>query len=225
MTMMGAKLMALGAAAALPLALSVKSFVSQGDALDKMSQRTGIAVKALSEMAYVADLSGANLQAYEKAVMAMSKAIRSAGQGLQTQMLALKDIGLEYKDLEGLSPDKQFILISEALSRVTDEGQKAAISQELFSRAGKQLLPMMKLGTAGMEAMRAKARALGITMSGSEAKAAAKLKDDMTSLWYVLKRAAFTIGSALAPAINSLAEWLAPVITKRGPGSSRTRNW
>lgn len=211
-TMMGARLTALGVAAALPLAASIKSFASQGDKLDKMSARTGVAVEILSEMAYVTEIAGSNIEMYEKAILAMSKALRGASQGLLTQKQALADIGLEYKDLEGLDPHSQFLLIMEALKRVTNESQRAAISQELFSRAGKQLIPVMKLGAKGIEKLRKEAHAFGLTMSTEEAAAAAKFTDAMTLLWHISKRLLFVIGSALAPALEQLVKWMASIL-------------
>jgi len=215
-TMMGLKFAGLGAAAAVPLALSVKSFMKAGDALDKMSRRTGVSVEQLSELAHAANLSGTDLKSLEKSVGRMQRTITDAGLGLSTAIDAFDMLGVTVKDFEGLKPADQFTLIAEGLSRIKDPTRKAAAAMMIFGRSGTALLPMMERGARGMIEMRQEARALGLTMSTEEARAAAKLTDDMARLVAVLKRAVFTIGSALAPALTRLAEYMSPLITKAG---------
>jgi len=215
-TNIGMKAMLAGAAVTAPLLASVKAFASMGDKLDKMANRTGATVEALSELAYAAEQTGAGIDIFEKAVGAMQRSIRDAGQDLETKTLALKHLGLSYEALQGLSPDRQFMAIAEAISRVDDPTQRAAISMELFGRSGRQLMPMLLGGAKGIAALRDQAHKLGLTMSTEDAAAAAKLTDDMNSLWNVVKRGVFTIGSALAPLLDQLVNWLTPVVVQVG---------
>jgi len=215
-TQMGAKIAMIGGAAMAPLLASVKHFASAGDKLDKMANRTGMTVEALSELAFAAEQSGAGIEIFEKAVAGMQRSIRDAGRGLSTKTEALKDVGLSYKALAGLSPEDQFSLVAEAISRIPDASARAAISMELFGRSGRQLLPMLLGGAKGIAALREEARQLGLTVATKDAKAAAKLTDTMNALWKTLKRAAFTIGSALAPAAQLVAEKITAVAVTAG---------
>ena len=70
-TNIGMKAMLAGAAVTAPLLASVKAFASMGDKLDKMANRTGASVEALSELAYAAEQTGAGIDIFEKAVGAM----------------------------------------------------------------------------------------------------------------------------------------------------------
>ena len=54
----GTRLAGIGAGAVAALLGTAKAFSDTGDMLDKMSQRTGVSVEALSELGFAADLSG-----------------------------------------------------------------------------------------------------------------------------------------------------------------------
>jgi len=206
----------LGGAALAPMLLSVKHFVNAGDKLDKMWQQTGVSVEALSELTHAAEISGAGMDVFVKAIGGMQRSIRDAGRELSTKTEALDDLGLSYKKLAGLKPDEQFTMIAEAIARVPDVTQQSAISMELFGRAGRQLLPMLRDGAKGIDSLRKEAKRLGLTMSTEEAQAAATLKDRMTELWSVLKRMVFTIGSALAPFLTDAAKTMTDAAATAG---------
>ena len=62
-----------GAAITGPLVLATKKFLELGDALNKMSARTGVSVEALSELKFAAEQSGAGMENVEKAIIGMQK--------------------------------------------------------------------------------------------------------------------------------------------------------
>jgi len=200
----GTRIAAIGTAGLAPLAASVRSFASAGDVLDKMSQRTGVSVEALSELGFAAEQSGADLATLEKGVRTMQRAINDLGRGLSTQTDAFGDLGLTMADLEGRSPEEQFKLIAERLSRVEDASKRAAIAQMIFGRAGTQLLPLMQDGARGIEELQEQARSLGLTISTQTAKDAALLTDTLNIMWRVVKQGVFVVGSALAPTVIDL---------------------
>lgn len=198
---LGARIAALGTAALAPLAASVRTFSNAGDVLDKMAARTGLSAEALSELGFAAELSGADLQTLEKGIRKMQKSILDAERGLATTRQAMSQLGLTVEDLKGLAPEEQFLLIADRLSRIEDPTRRAALAMELFGRAGTGLLPLLKDGAQGIEALRAEARRLGLTVSTQTAKDAALLNDTLHTLWRVVKQGVFVIGSALAPAV------------------------
>jgi len=64
----GAGVAAAGTAILAPITLGMKEFLSFGDTLDKMRQRTGISVEALSELSHAAGQSGSSIEDVEKEV-------------------------------------------------------------------------------------------------------------------------------------------------------------
>ena len=212
MAKVGAGLAGAGAALGGPLLGAVAKFVSIGDQLDKMSQRTGVSVKALSTLGFAAEQSGANIGTLEKGVKTMQRSILDANRGLSTATDALSALGLTVGDLNGLSPEQQFKKIADGIAAVDDPSKKAALAMQIFGRAGQQLVPLLSGGAAGMEALQQRARQLGIEIGGKQAKAAAKLADSWNIAKKQLGAAALGIGGALAPMLTKLLKTIQPIL-------------
>ena len=202
----GMRMMAMGGAIAAPLLLAAKHFASAGDTIQKMSARTGMSAKALSELGFAAERSGTNLKPLEKGVRRMQRNIVDAGRGLSTAVDAFGMLGLSVDDLNGLSPEKQFELIADRISKIEDPTIRAALAQMIFGRAGAELIPLLNEGAAGMAKLRKKAQELWITMSQDDANAAAKLADALGDVWAAAKAGVFHIGSALAGSLTEFAQ-------------------
>jgi phage-related minor tail protein len=85
---------------------------------------------------------------------------------------------------------------------------------ELFGRSGTQLLPFLKEGASGIQALLDKAKSLGLEISTNQAAAAAKFNDSMTELWLTVKKLTFAVGEALGPTIIKFAEALQTHVIK-----------
>lgn len=206
---MGQRIFGMGAAVTGGFAAASKVFASVGDNLQKMSLRTGVSVEALSELAFAASRSGANLEDVERAIRAMQKNLGTSSASTQK---ALTELGLSLEQLAGLAPEDQFTAIADAIARLPDATMRAAYAIQLFGRNGTALLPMLENGAAGLSQLRAEARRLGLTMTTDEANAAAALTDAMGSLWAVLRRLVVAVGAELAPMLTELANRVAAAI-------------
>lgn len=208
----GTRMIALGVAGVTALAGTGAAFASAGDALDKMSSRTGASVEALSELGYAASLSGSDLETLEAGLRTMQKNLVAAVRGADGATETLRLLGLRAGDLAELSPDAQFKLLADRLSRVEDPALRATLAMEVFGKAGARLLPLLAEGAAGIEGLQAQARALGLTVSTETARDAAELSTALGTLWKVLRHGVFVIGAALAPTLTELAGYLTRVV-------------
>lgn len=181
-------------------------FASMGDSMAKASQRTGVGVERLSELAYAAEQSGADLGTLETGLRRMQKTIAEAAAGSQSAEEALAKLGLSIEQLAGLSPDQQFMLIADRLAKLADPTERAAAAMELFGRSGTQLLPLVADGAAGIEALAERARQLGLVMATEDARAAVVFGDLVSDLWKTVKMGVFVIGSALAPVLTDCVQ-------------------
>jgi len=202
----GRSLATLATAAAAPLAGMTLSFAAAGDNLDKMSKRTGVGVKALSELAFAAEQSGASLDSVEKGIRGMQRSLLNAEMGSKTATDALSALGLSVDELSGMSPEDQFTMIADAIGDVEDPSKRAALAMQLFGRAGSELLPMMSENAEGIANLRKEANELGRTMTAEDAQAAAELTDAMNRVKSVFIGVKNQIGAALAPAMTYLAD-------------------
>ena len=130
---LGLKTVAFGSAILAPLAASAKLFSGFGDSVAKMARRTGLTVEALSELQYAAGQSGVEVSELENGFRRMQRTIYDADRGLSTATDAFADLGVTVANLEGLSPEQQFKLLAERISRIEDPCTVSAIRSTTIS--------------------------------------------------------------------------------------------
>jgi len=183
----------------------INDFAELGDSFDKMSQRTGVSVEALSGLKFAAEQSGASIETVETGIRNMQRVLLDVQQGSSTAATTLQMLGLNIQQLQTLSPEQQFLQMAQAISKVQDPSRQAALAMELFGKSGTQLLPMLQQGEAGIEALIAEARRLGIVMSEEDAKAAADFTDAMNRLSKAFQGIATQVASVITPILTKLS--------------------
>lgn len=200
----GAGLLAASGAALTPLVSAAQMFSDVGDQIAKMSARTGVSVEALSELGFAAEQSGTDLETVEAGLRTMQRVLGQAAKGSTQAQASLAGLGLSIDDLQKLSPEQQFKLIADRLSRIEDPTLRAAAAMKVFGKSGTQLLPLLADGAAGIEALQAQARNLGLTMNATDAKKAEELNDQLGIMWRTLKSNVFVAGAAVADLLIDL---------------------
>lgn len=213
---LGSKLTGIGAGLAGGLFGAAKVFAEMGDDMAKMAARTGVSVEALSELRYAAQQSGAEAEDLEKGLRTMSRTIIEAASGSASAQQNFAKLGLTLADLNRLSPDEQFELIADRLSRIQNPASRATLAMEIFGRTGAKLLPMLSAGAEGIRELRQEANNLGLTMSTEDAQAAEAFGDALDRLWQSLKRVVFMVGASLAPTLQNIADWITAVAATVG---------
>lgn len=202
----GIGMMAMGGAILAAGAMSIKTFAKMGDEVAKMAKRTGFSTEALSELKHAADISGASLETLEKGVKKMSKTIVDASDGLATYVRSFEKIGLTAEELLKLSPEEQFNKIAMAIAGLEDPTLRAAVAQEIFGRAGTQLLPLFAEGAEGIAKLRQEAHDLGIVFDAEAAVKAEEFTDAMLRMNEVVSGVKMSIGEVLAPILTEFLE-------------------
>jgi hypothetical protein len=202
----GARMTAVGGTVMAPLMAAARSFATTGDQFEKMAARTGATSEALSELAHAAGQSGSTIEDVESGIRRMQKSLAEAREGSKSAADAFERLGLSAADLSDLSPDEQFELIAESISRIQDPAKRAASVMELMGKSATKLLPLMTNGAEGIRELRREARELGVSVSTEDAKAAAALGDAWARVTTAMKGAWLAVGSALAPMLTKLAD-------------------
>ncbi len=195
-----------GAAIVGAMTLIIKKTAAAGDQIHKMSLRTGFSAEALSELKYAAEISGASIETLEKGIKKMSKSLTDASLGLETYVRSFDRIGLSVEELMNLSPEKQFFKIANAIAGMESPTLRAATAQEIFGRAGTELLPLFAAGAEGLDELRQKAHELGIVFDQEAANKAAALTDAMTTLKGAFTGIGQTIALEFMPYITGIAD-------------------
>jgi hypothetical protein len=200
------KFTAITSAAFAPLAGAALVFSRMGDEMAKASDRTGVQVEALSELAYAADQSGTSLSGLETGLKKSAKLMHEAKDGSKEAHKTISRLGLSVAQLEKMRPDQRFEAFADAISRIKDPGERAAMAMEVFGKSGTELLPLMKEGAAGIQALRKRAQELGLVMGTDDARAAEEFGDRLDDLWKQTKMVTFHIGAAVATALLPYAQ-------------------
>lgn len=221
----GAAMIGMGVAAIGGAVASVKAFADAGDAVHKMALRTEFSTEALSEWKHVAEISGTSLQSLEKGVKKMSKTIVDADDGMATYIRSFDRIGLSAEELIKLSPEEQFDKITLAIAALENPTLQAATAQDIFGRAGTELLPVMKAGADGIELLKKEAHELGIVFDQEAADKAALLKDNLTRLEGAVNGVKFALAQELTPALEDAIPTLTELAKTMGPVIANVINW
>ena len=204
----GAKFGGLAGGLGAGLITATKSFAAAGQAINNMALRVGDSVKNVSELGHAATVTGSNLGTLESGLTSMSDLVDKASKGNDDAVATLTKLGLTAADLKGQLPTKQFETFADALKGITDHGQRQDLMQAIFGGSANQLAPLLDQGASGIAKLRREAEALGVTMSGRDAKAAAALAQAFASLNQSVGAIITKFGSALAPALLPIIQYV-----------------
>jgi hypothetical protein len=110
-------------------------------------------------------------------VLRLQRNIGNAISGTGTFGKTLGELGVDLQHLAALNPEQQLIEIADAISRVKDPAQQAALAQRAFGGAARDMLPLLKGGAEGMRLFREEGEKFGVTLSDEQIAAADALGD------------------------------------------------
>lgn len=212
MVKIGAGVAAAGAAILAPLTAATVSLVRVGTALDDMSKRTRLSVETLSELGYAAERSGSSLESLEAAMYRMNRRIANASTESGPAVRALKDLGIEAEAFSKLGMDAQLKILADRLNGLNNPALAAQYAFEILGDNAKDLIQLLRRGSAGIEQLQARARELGIVIDSDTVSAASALGDALGDLRLQARAVAIAVGAAVAPAVTKLARTLSPLV-------------
>ena len=186
----------------------VTGFTDVAQAIDKVgkaAQRAGVSVGFMSQLRLAAEQSGASFEQLAAGMKAMQRNIGLFAMGAGEAKSALEAMGVEYADLESLSPEEQFMKLSELLAGVEDANLRAALATRIFGEGGQELANMLENGADGIKAYQEQADALGLTMTESQTKGAAQFNDSLNIMSKTMEMLRSQLVAAMGPALEELA--------------------
>ena len=168
----------------------IKASIDSAEQLDKMSQRVGFSVESLSTLKYAGQLAGIEFESLTNGLSKFSKNLFDVSNGVgQTAVYGFESLGVNVLNTNGSLREASELLpeVANRFALMKDGSEKTAIAMTLFGRSGRELIPLLNQGAAGLEAMQMEARDLGLEISTNTAKSAADFKDNMVRLESVLQ--------------------------------------
>lgn len=174
-----------------------KQVIDSQAALVDMAAKSGTTVENLSSLGYAASQSGSDLQTLDAGLKGIAKTSTEAAKGSESASAALDALDVSATNADGSLKDSSDLLleIADKFAQYEDGAAKATLAQELFGKAGRDLIPLLNKGAAGIQELQKEATALGITVSTQTAQAASAFNDELSKIGAVTRG---VVGAALA---------------------------
>lgn len=192
-----------------------KNAIDQADKLNDFNQRLGISAEALSGWGYAAKQSGTDLDALGVGLKSLSRNMAEALNPKSQQAGLFKALGVDVKDAEGnlLSLEAVLPKIADSFKALNNETLEAALAQQIFGKSGMELLEFLNQGATGLDAMRERARELGIELSQETLTAADAFNDSITDLQAATQGYFTQLSADLLPALTKLVKMLSDLVS------------
>jgi hypothetical protein len=193
-------------AAAIGFAALVRQQVNAADQFAKLARSTGLSTEALSELQYVAELSG--VENLAGALNKLNKSIGDAAVGNKAQADAFKALGVSIRDANGNIRATEDILndVADGFARYEDGAAKSKVAQDLLGESGAKLITFLNGGSEALRAGREEAAKYGLTISQDVAEASERFNDNLARTQKLTQGVATQVAGGLSKTIADLTD-------------------
>jgi hypothetical protein len=183
------------------ISVAIQGQLSAADQAGKTASSLGLTVEQLTRFQHAAAMSGVEAAGLETAFKRLS-----------VNMLENADrfgaLGIAVENADGTmrSADQVMSDLADVLAAMPDGAEKTALAMELMGKSGADLIPMLNGGRDALREMLDEADALGLTISGETAQAAAQFNDNIARLAGTVKGWVVIITAELAPALARITD-------------------
>lgn len=195
-----------GVAGAAGLGLLIKSSLDSIDTLGKTAQKLGVTSQALQKLRYASNLAGVETRTVDMAVQRFTRRLSEAANGTGEAKDALKELGLNAKELGKQPLDKQMLALADAFDEVQSSGDKVRLAFKLFDSEGVAFVNTLQGGSAALKEMFKEAEGLGFVLSSSAVAGVEQANDAVMKLSSMLGGVRDQIVAGLAPALTFIAD-------------------
>jgi hypothetical protein len=183
------------------LGAMIKKSVDLGDALGKLSTRTGVAQDALIGMRNAAALSDVSNESLAKSLAKLNVNLVEAVEGNATLQSAFKRLGVDIKGADGqvISTEQAMKRLADRFADMPDGVQKTAAAVAVFGRSGADLIPLLNGGAEAMDKFTYK-------VSNDFSARSELFNDTITILGFKTQGFGLELTDALLPALQSILE-------------------
>jgi hypothetical protein len=189
---------------------AVKEFIARmaelGDKLDDTSAILGVSIERVSELKYMAEVSGGTLESMSSAMERLASNMERAGAGSKSERDAFQRMGISFVDAAGhaKSLDQMLNEVADSFSRHADGVEKTALAIQLFGRAGAQMIPILNEGRGKLAELTTAARAAGAVLTTEMVKGMADTHVKLVTLGATVEGFAARLFTLLKPAIDKV---------------------
>ena len=213
----GVAKVALGATAAVAalgtaIAVAAKHSFDFADKIGKVATRTGIATDTIQAFQIAAIESGSTMDIANKSLEKFTRSVGDAQRGLKTQADIFRDLGVSITDVNGNTKDMDTLLreVSDGMSKLGSQSEKATVAANLFGRAGIQIVDVLDNGAAAFDAYIKKAQDYGLILDEKGIRKSEKFNDTLA----LIKRQFMVIKTVISIAFLPILQTVATNISE-----------
>lgn len=162
----------------------IKQTTEAAEKLELLREKTGMSYETLKVMSYGAKLAGSDIDTLSKGFGILAKNMADTGTQFEGKTKYFSALGLSARDSSGhLKTMDQMIMETADKFAVMNNGTaKTALSMQLFGKSGKDMIPILNQGSAGVAEWKEEMIRLGFTFDEVANKQAAALDDQFDRL-------------------------------------------
>jgi hypothetical protein len=182
----------------------LKQQMSELDGIAKLSARTGFDPKTIAGFGFAVEQSGGSVESANKALDKFTKNMGEAMNGSGPAKDAIADMGLSLEDIVKQTPEQQLLTLSQAISELPTEAQRAAAAVALFGKGGQEMVGVFANGEQGIKDFMDEADGLGLGFSKEELADVEAANDAMNRMSRAVGAVASAVTVKVAPALESM---------------------
>lgn len=211
---------AMAAATAGIVALANKG-IQLGDQLSKTAAKLGTTTEQLNGLRFAAEQTGVASSTLDMAMQRMTRRLSEAANGTGVAAKALKELGLDAKELQKLPLQEQFNRISDAMQGVENQSDRVRLAFKLFDSEGVALVNTLNAGRDALNDLYEENKRYGNYLDQTQSRVVQEATDAQGRLKTAMSGLALQLGATLAPAFevvyNAIAKFAGFVTTSLLP--------
>lgn len=203
----------------------IRGAVDAVGGLGELADQAGVSTDALQVLNYASTQVGVSAEEMQRGLAALTRRIADAASGEKEAEEAFKRLGVRFAETSGAARPTERVLLdlADRMQAITNPTERAALATSVFGdRIGQRMIPLLRTGREGLEAMAAQAVAFGAVADADLIAKADEAADKIAGLQSSFGSLARNLIAQVAPALSVVADGLNRIITGRTLAEQRT---
>ena len=178
-----------------------------------LTRTTGMDAKTSSAWVSIAKNRGIETDTLTRSFTLFSRQLRAVEKGGKAATTAFSDLGISADQLKGMKTEDALMATADAFQKLPAGADKAAIAQQLFGKQSQALLPLLNMGSAGLQDQMKTMDKYGLTLDENGVKKGLELAKSQRQMKAATDGLKVSMGNALLPALVGVANALQPLVS------------
>ncbi|MEO6659450.1 MAG: hypothetical protein ABIN44_03870, partial [Burkholderiaceae bacterium] len=197
---------------------AIGSAINRMDDMSKAAQRANMPTEEFSKLAHAASLADVSMQDLTGAMGKLAKAQYMALTETSAHAKIFDQLGISVKNADGSlrNTTDVFTDFADKFQQFKGSPEIMAAGMEVFGRSFQNLIPMLKDGSAGLQAAFMDAEKLGLVLSTTAGQQAEQFNDNLSRMKAMLGGVAVTFASELLPRLVAFTDNVVKMVKEAG---------